>query len=98
MADSVSGNPVRKVLIIKQVYSSWSALSLQGLFLHSDLATTERYMGRFSTDARDEAMKEIFRPLAPEMMRKNDLLKQLAELPEEDLAAILEEYRRKKQS
>lgn len=71
---------------------------LQGLFLHSDLATTERYMGRFSTDARDEAMKEIFRPLAPEMMRKNDLLKQLAELPEEDLAAILEEYRRKKQS
>ena len=32
------------------------------------------------------------------MMRKNDLLKQLAELPEEDLAAILEEYRRKKQS
>ena len=49
-------------------------------------------------DARDEAMKEIFRPLAPEMMRKNDLLKQLAELPEEDLAAILEEYRRKKQS
>ena len=55
-------------------------------------------MGRFSTDARDEAMKEIFRPLAPEMMRKNDLLKQLAELPEEDLAAILEEYRRKMQS
>ncbi len=71
---------------------------LQGLFLHSDLATTERYIGRFSTDARDEAMKEIFRPLAPEMMRKNDLQKQLAELPEEDLAAILEDYRRKKQS
>lgn len=71
---------------------------LQGLLQHSSVSTTEKYMGRFSTDARDEAMKEIFRPLAPEMMRKNDLVKQLAELPEEDLAAILEEYRRKKQS
>ena len=40
-------------------------------------------------------MKEIFRPLAPEMMRKNDLLKQLAELPEEDLATMLEEYRKR---
>ena len=27
MADSVSGDPVRTVLIIKQVYSSWSAMS-----------------------------------------------------------------------
>ena len=68
---------------------------LQGLLQHSDLATTERYMGRFSTQARDEALKEIFRPLAPEMMRKNDLLKQLSELPEEDLAAMLEEYKKK---
>lgn len=70
---------------------------LQGLLMHSSVSTTEKYMGRFSTDARDEAMKEIFRPLAPEMMRKNDILKQLAELPEEDLAAMLEEYRKKKQ-
>lgn len=69
---------------------------LQGLLQHSSVSTTEKYMGRFSTDARDEAMKEIFRPLAPEMMRKNDLLKRLAELPEEDLAAILEEYEKKK--
>lgn len=69
---------------------------LQGLLQHSDLATTEKYMGRFSTDARDEALKEVFRPLAPEMLRKNDLLKQLAELPEEDLAAMLEEYNKKK--
>jgi integrase len=69
---------------------------LQGLLQHSDLATTEKYMGRFSTDARDEALKEVFRPLAPEMLRKNDLLKQLAELPEEDLAAMLEEYQKKK--
>lgn len=68
---------------------------LQGLLQHSSVSTTEKYMGRFSTDARDEAMKEIFRPLAPEMMRKNDLLKQLAELPEEDLAAMLEEYKKK---
>ena len=55
-------------------------------------------MGRFSTDARDEALKEVFRPLAPEMLRKNDLLKQLAELPEEDLAAMLGEYKKKKRS
>ena len=49
-----------------------------------------------STDARDDAMREIFRPLAPEVMRKNDLLKQLAELPEEDLAAMLEEYKQRR--
>ena len=70
---------------------------LQGLLQHSSVSTTEKYMGRFSTDARDEAMKEIFRPLAPEMMRKNDILKQLAELPEEDLAAMLEEYNKRKE-
>ena len=68
---------------------------LQGLLQHSSVSTTEKYMGRFSTDARDEAMKEIFRPLAPEMMRKNDLLKQLAELPEEVLAAMLVEYKKR---
>jgi integrase len=69
---------------------------LQGLLMHSSVSTTEKYMGRFSTDARDDAMREIFRPLAPEVMRKNDLLKQLAELPEVDLAAMLEEYKKKK--
>ena len=69
---------------------------LQGLLMHSSVSTTEKYMGRFSTDARDDAMREIFRPLAPEVMRKNDLLKQLAELPEEDLAAMLEEYKQRR--
>lgn len=80
--------------LAKEVHTDNSIL--QGLFLHSDLATTERYMGRFSTQARDEALKEIFRPLAPEMMRKSDIVKQLSDLPEEDLAAILEEYKKKK--
>lgn len=80
--------------LAKEVHTDNSLV--QGLLLHSSISTTERYMGRFSTDARDEALREIFKPLAPEMVHKRDLLKQLAELPEEDLAAMLEEYRRKK--
>lgn len=79
--------------LAKDVHTDNSVL--QGLFLHSDLATTEKYMGRFSTDARDEALMEVFRPLAPEMLRKNDLLKELAALPEEALAEMLAEYREK---
>jgi integrase len=79
--------------LAKEVHTDNSLV--QGLLLHSSISTTERYMGRFSTDARDDALREIFKPLAPEMVRKRELLKQLAELPEEDLATILEEYKKK---
>ena len=53
-------------------------------------------MGRFSTAARDEALKEIFKPLAPEMMRKNEILKQLGELSVEELETILAEHQTNK--
>lgn len=68
---------------------------LQGLLMHSSVSTTEKYMGRFSTSARDEALKEIFKPLAPEMVRKDELLKQLATLPEEALEKMLNDYKKK---
>ena len=68
------------------------------LLRHSSLSTTEQYMGRFSTDARDEALREIFKPLAPEMMRKKELLDELGKLSEEDLAAIIEEHKKRQES
>jgi integrase len=66
---------------------------LQGLMKHSQLSTTENYMGRFSNDEQDEALKEIFKPLAPEMTRKNDLLKQFAALPIDALEKMLNDYK-----
>jgi site-specific recombinase XerD len=81
--------------LAKEVHTDNSIL--QGLLMHSSVSITERYMGRFSTDAKDEAMKEVFRPLDPKMLRKKELLDQLAELPDEALEAMLEEYKQKKQ-
>ena len=80
--------------LAKEVHTDNSLL--QGLLAHSSISTTERYMGRFSTDAKDEALKEVFRPLDPTMMRKKELLDQLAELSVEDLTEILAEYNKKK--
>lgn len=76
--------------LAKEVHTDNSLL--QGLLMHSSVSTTEKYMGRFSTAARDEALKEIFKPLAPEMMRKNEILKQLGELSVEELEKLLAEH------
>ena len=51
-------------------------------------------MGRFSNDAQDEALKAVFQPLAPEMMRKKELLNQLAELSESELEALLAAHKK----
>ena len=69
---------------------------LQGLLQHSSLRTTERYMRRFDTEAKDEALKEIFRPISPVGQRKQDLLEQLGKLSEDELAALVESIRRQK--
>lgn len=73
--------------LAKEVHTDNSLV--QGLMLHSSIRTTEKYMGRFSTDARDEALKEIFKPLAPEMMRKKELIDVLSKLSEEELEELL---------
>ena len=79
--------------LAKEVHTDNSIL--QGLLMHSSVSITERYMGRFSTDAKDEAMREVFRPLDPKMLRKKELLDQLAELSEEDLEALLAIHKKK---
>ena len=76
--------------LAKEVHTDNSLL--QGLMMHNNISTTEKYMGRFSTDARDEALKEIFKPLAPEMMRKKELLDRLAKLQVEELEVIVKEH------
>ena len=68
---------------------------LQGLLQHSSLRTTERYMRRFDTESKDEALKEIFKPITESRGQKS-VAEQLAEIPEKDLAKLLEEYRKKK--
>lgn len=68
---------------------------LQGLFKHSSLRTTERYMKRFDTASKDEALKEIIKPLTGKPAKRS-LAEQLAEIPEADLRAFLKEYNKKK--
>lgn len=68
---------------------------LQGLLQHSSLRTTERYMRRFDTESKDEALKEIFKPITKAKERKT-AAELLTEIPEEDLVKLLEAYRKKK--
>ena len=79
--------------LAKEVHTDNSLV--QGLLKHSNISTTERYMGRFSSDAQDDALKKVFQPLAPEMMRKNELLAELGKLSEDELAEMLESYKQK---
>lgn len=69
---------------------------LQGLFKHSSLRTTERYMKRFNTEAKDEALKEIFKPISIAGQRKQELIEQIGELSEEELHNLMELYRQQK--
>ena len=68
---------------------------LQSLFKHSNLMTTERYMKRFNTATKDEALKEIVMKIT-EAKEQKTVTEQLAEIPEEDLVKLLESYRKKK--
>lgn len=69
---------------------------LQGLLQHSSLRTTERYMRRFDTETKDEALKEIFKPISPAGQRKQDLLEQLGKLSEDELASLVESIQQQK--
>jgi len=69
---------------------------LQGLLLHSSLRTTEKYMRRFDTEAKDEALREIFKPISSTGLHKQELMKELESLPEEELSKLLESYRQQK--
>ena len=69
---------------------------LQGLLQHSSLRTTERYMRRFDTEAKDEALKEIFKPISSPSQRKQDLLEQLGKLSEDELASLVESIQQQK--
>lgn len=82
--------------LAKEVHTDNSLV--QGLMKHSRLSTTEKYMGRFSTDAQDEALKAVFQPMAPEIMRKKDILNRLAELSVEELEALLAIHKEKQSS
>lgn len=68
---------------------------LQGLFKHSSLRTTERYMKRFDNETKDEALKEIIKPITGTTEKKS-IIEELAEIPEEELAKLLELYRAQK--
>ena len=57
--------------------------------------TTERYMKRFNTATKDEALKEIVMKIT-EAKEQKTVTEQLAEIPEEDLVKLLESYRKKK--
>lgn len=68
---------------------------LQGLFKHSSLLTTERYMKRFDTASKDEAIKEILKPLAVEKNSKADLIEQLKGLNEDELRELLKAHEKR---
>ncbi len=68
---------------------------LQGLLQHSSLRTTERYLRRFDTESKDEALKDIFKPITESTGHKS-VAEQLAEIPEEDLSMLLNMYRKQK--
>ena len=53
-------------------------------------------MRRFDTEAKDEALKEIFKPISSPSQRKQDLLEQLGKLSEDELASLVESIQQQK--
>jgi hypothetical protein len=52
-------------------------------------------MKRFDNETRDEALKEIIKPITGTTEKKS-IIEELAEIPEEELAKLLELYRAQK--
>lgn len=71
-------------------------LLLKNLLLHSNLQTTEVYMGQFGTSAKDDAMRAIIEPLLPEAQRKHALVEEISKMDIKDIEAMLKDYKDKK--
>lgn len=61
-------------------------LQVKALLAHTNLATTERYMGEFDTDSTDAAMEKIFE----RGNEKENLIQQLMSLDSDKLKAVLQ--------
>ena len=68
------------------------------LLAHSNLATTERYMGNFDTKKTDNALINLFGSLGASMEaekdKKKEILEMMKNLSQEDLDAILKEVKK----
>lgn len=62
---------------------------LKGIMAHSNIATTDRYIGNFDTASQDEAMQTIFSPSQPAKPNADALVQQLQSLDAATLQTIL---------
>ena len=59
------------------------------LLAHSNLATTERYMGNFDTQKTDNALINLFGGVEKPKDKKEEVIEALKGMSPEDVAAIL---------
>ena len=71
-------------------------LLLKNLLLHSNLQTTEVYMGQFGSSAKDDAMRAIIEPLQPEAQRKHALLEEISQMSLNDIERMVAYYKNHK--
>lgn len=62
---------------------------IQSLLAHSELSTTERYMGSFDTDSNDKALRDVFDNSSDVASDTDALLQQLKSLDATSLADLL---------
>ena len=63
-------------------------LEVKALLAHSNLATTQRYMGEFDTAHNDAALEKVFLP-TDERSEEDRLYDRLQRVPEEILVRVL---------
>ncbi|MDE7418713.1 MAG: tyrosine-type recombinase/integrase [Muribaculaceae bacterium] len=60
------------------------------LLAHSNLATTERYMGNFDTQRTDNALINLFGNVGKPTDKKEEVLEMLKGMSPEEIAAIMQ--------
>lgn len=64
-------------------------LEVKALLAHTNLSTTEKYMGSFDTSKNDEALETIFKKKVSDVDIEDTLLKQLEGISPEVLQRVM---------
>ena len=68
-------------------------LEVKGLLAHTNIATTQKYMGEFDTEREDAALSKVFAKDNADNTEADRLVKQLQGLNSDVLAAVLEKIK-----
>lgn len=65
---------------------------VKNLLAHSNMATTERYMGNFDTSENDKALESIFERST--ISQEEELLQLFSRMTPEEKSSLIQKYKR----